>query len=143
MKKVFLLIIILISFSCSDNTLVNNCFSNLSFDELVDLSNPEFNAILTPGNHVITNEGGRNILIIHRGTTPKYKAFDLQCPERNCNSPMTFDGLFLKCSCDDVRYNSLSGCPVNNEGQCKNDNTCFALEYTVREISQTSLQITR
>ncbi|MDE0536144.1 hypothetical protein [Tenacibaculum sp. L6] len=142
MKKFFYLLFVIICLSCSENTNINNCFGNFSFIESFDLNNPEFISILTPGNHVITSRSGRNLLIINRGGTPKYHAFDLQCPEKDCSSPMTFDGLKLNCVCGDHHYSSYSGFPVDKEGT-QIDGDCNALMYFTTPLSGNRLRISR
>ncbi|TYP97896.1 hypothetical protein C7447_10362 [Tenacibaculum adriaticum] len=121
--------------NCGSETVVNNCFLGISINETINLSNPEFIDLQVPGSHATTVLQGRNIIIIRR-TSSEYKVFDLQCPEGECSSPMTFDGLKLICSCDQKEYNSLNGSPIDGEG-------CFALEYNVLHTSSSTLQITR
>lgn len=135
MKKTLFLLLSILFISCSNNQVIGNCFLGISLNQTVNLSNPQFINIQVPGGHSIASIGGRNVLIIRR-TSSAFKAFDLQCPEKDCSSPMTFDGLKLICSCSKKEYNSLNGSPINGEG-------CFALEYNVRQISNTALQISR
>lgn len=122
-------------FSCGNETVQNNCFRGVTLNETVNLNTPEFIDLQVPGSNTITRLGGRNIIII-RPTSSQYKVFDLQCPEMDCNTPMIFDGLKLKCSCNQKEYNSLNGSPINGKG-------CFALEYNVLQTSSSTLQITR
>ena len=135
MKKLIFSFAFLIFLSCGSDSVVNNCFPGITLNETVNLSNPEFINIQVPGGSTITTLQGRRVIIIRR-TTSEYKAFDLQCPEGGCSSEMTFDGLKLKCSCDNKEYNSLNGSPIDGNG-------CFALEYIVRKTSTTTLQISR
>ncbi len=135
MKKIILLLFFCALLSCSNNDDISNCFRGVTLNETINLSNPQFINIQVPGGHTTANIGGRNIIIIRR-TNTSFKAYDLQCPEGGCNSPMTFDGLKLVCSCDDKEYNSLNGSPIDGEG-------CFALEYNVLQINSNALQISR
>ncbi len=121
-------------FSCEDYTRLNTCFQNTISPISLDLNNPQLNRVLTPTGYVEVN-GGLQGLILYNGATLGYKAFDRNCPNFDCNTPMSFDGLFLKCSCDSNKYSILTG-----EPNADNNSTCFAREYTVT-ISGTSLRI--
>ncbi|WP_299673861.1 Rieske 2Fe-2S domain-containing protein [uncultured Tenacibaculum sp.] len=135
MKKIIIILFAVLLYNCTDTDDNNNCFLGVVLNETINLSNPQFINIQVPGGHTIANIGGRNLIII-RNNTSSFKVFDLQCPERNCTSPMTFDGLKLICSCSGKEYNSLNGSPIDGEG-------CFALEYNVIQVSNTALQISR
>lgn len=135
MKKFIVILFSIFLFNCTDSLNNNSCFLGVVVNETVNLSNPQFINIQVPGGHTIANIGGRNLIIIRRSNSD-FKAFDLQCPDGGCNTPMTFDGLKLICSCTNKEYNSLNGSPVNGEG-------CFALEYNVRLIGSGALQISR
>ncbi|CAL2056992.1 hypothetical protein [Tenacibaculum sp. 190524A05c] len=135
MKKILILFIGLLMFNCSDSTNINNCFFGITLNETINLSNPQFIDIQVPGGSTIVNLGGRRVLIIRR-TSTAFKAYDMECPERDCNSFMTFDGLKMICPCTQKEYNSLNGSPIDGNG-------CFALEYNVQQISSTALQISR
>jgi nitrite reductase/ring-hydroxylating ferredoxin subunit len=135
MKKVFLIICCLTIFSCGSERVINDCFPGISVNETINLSNPEFIDLQVPNGYTKTNISGRNVLII-RGNS-SFKAFDLQCPEKDCTTPMDFDGLIIECVCSGQQYNYLQGGkPQDGEG-------CFALEYNVTQTSSSSLQITR
>ena len=143
MKIFYLSLLFLLFFSCTNDSIVNNCFQNFTFSDVIDLDNAEFVDLQVPGTNVIFSRTGRNILIIRR-TTTSFKAFDLECPERSCTTSMTFDGLKLKCSCHNKEYSTLSGgCSVNSNGECLNDNSCNAMEYVITSIGNNALQITR
>ena len=135
MKNLAVLAILLVLLSCSDRPIINNCFEGITINATVNLSNPEFVDLQVPNGYTETNLSGRRILLI-RGNS-RYRAFDLQCPERDCNTPMQFDGLLLDCSCSGKQYNYLQGgVPQDGEG-------CSALEYTVSQTGSDRLQITR
>lgn len=135
MKKIIVLLLTVLLYNCTDNNIQNNCFVNVSLNQTINLSNPEFINIQVPGGHTITNISGRRVVIIRR-TSSAYKAFDLECPEKDCTTPMSFDGLKLICACSKKEYNSLNGSPINGEG-------CLALEYNVLLINSSTLQISR
>lgn len=136
MKKVFLFVIILISFSCSDNIPVNNCFNGVNMNTIIDLTLPEFQGLLVPDGNSQNVIQGRNVYIFRLGATG-YRAFDQQCPERNCNSLMTLEGVEIVCPCDGKKYNYLTdGIPLDGEG-------CNALMYLVTKINSSQLRISR
>ena len=133
MKKIFVLSLIFLFTNCLDRSIVNDCFNTINVSGIVNLSNPEFIDLQVPGGYATTSIDGRAILIINSSTSG-YKAFDLACPEGDCNSYMTFDGLKLICPCSEKEYNSLNGSPIDGEG-------CFAFEYNVLQGSNATIQI--
>ncbi len=136
MRKIFYLFILAIMLSCTDNTPINNCFNGINMNAIIDLTLPEFQGLLVPSGSSQNTIQGRNVYLFRTGNTG-YKAFDRQCPEATCNSLMTFDGIQIKCPCDDKKYNYLAnGAPIDNEG-------CSALMYLVTKISSSQLRISR
>lgn len=133
-KKSLIFFCALLFFNCGNETVINNCFPNITINGVINLNNPEFINLQTPAGYTITNVQSRAIIIING--TSKFKAYDLSCPEKDCTTAMTFDGLKLKCVCSDKEYNSLNGSPIDAEG-------CFALEYNVTQTSSSTLQISR
>ena len=145
MKKIIYLFSFLITLSCSDNSFINDCFPGVIMNTSIDSSLPEFNTrnenLLIPENNLLVQGGkseniiaGRNILILRVGSSG-YRAFDLQCPEGSCNSPMSFDGVIIKCPCDGKEYNYLQG------GAPKDGKGCAALQYIVTNIGGSILRI--
>lgn len=134
MRKILYLLVFIVISSCGSEIVQNTCFSGVRLNEVINLNNPEFINLQVPNGSAITSIGGRTVLVIRRNS--HYQAFDLQCPQKNCGSPMTYDGLKLKCACDNKEYNSLNGSPLDGEG-------CFVLEYNVLQINSASLQISR
>ncbi len=132
----------LLLFNCSDNNSLNACFSEVIFNETINLSNPQFINIQVPGGYTVAKIARRNILLLRRDAST-FKAFDLQCPEKDCLSPMDFDGLKLVCLCNSNEYSSLNGCPIDENGECIRGDSCFALEYTVSQIRNSTIQIRR
>ncbi len=133
MFKKILIVGLIVVFSCKNEQNIQNCFSGIKFNELIYLNNPEFLKLTVPGGNVISSLSGRVVLIIRKSSS--YKAFDLQCPEKDCDEPMIFDGLKLICSCSKKEYNSLNGSPIDGKG-------CFALEYNT-QINGNTLIISR
>ncbi len=135
MKKLFYLFTLILIISCSDNVPVNNCFNGINMNTIIDLTLPEFQGLLIPNGESKNTIQGRNVYIFKTGSS--FKAFDRQCPERKCNSLMTFNGVEIICPCDNKKYSFLSdGAPVNGEG-------CHALMYLVTQISSSRLRISR
>ena len=124
-KKSILLIFALTLIYCEDNVRTNICFQNILPPISLDLNNPQLNRLLTPTGFVEVN-GGLQGIILYNGATLGYKAFDRKCPKFDCNTPMSFDGLKLKCSCDNREFSILTGEPLNQEADA-----CFAREYNV------------
>jgi nitrite reductase/ring-hydroxylating ferredoxin subunit len=136
MRKILFLFSFVIALSCSDNTPINDCFRALEMNTVLDLTLPEFQGLLVPSGSSQNIIQGRNVYIFRTGNNG-YKAFDRQCPESTCNALMTFDGIHIKCSCDDKKYNYLAnGAPIDNLG-------CSALMYLVTQISSSQLRLSR
>ena len=127
MKKYLFLFVLIIIVSCTDNTRLNSCFQNSISSFTIDLNNPELIGLLTPTGYSEIN-GGMQGIILYNGATLGFKAFDRKCPNFDCSVPMSFDGLRLKCSCDESEYSILTGQPLS-EGK----GNCFAREYTISE----------
>ncbi|WP_408036474.1 hypothetical protein [Tenacibaculum aestuarii] len=109
-------------------------------DVIIDITSPEFNVepynLLVPGGHSINYIAGRDILILNLNNND-FRVFDLQCPERDCSSPMTYDGLFIVCQCDGKLYNRIhGGAPEDGKG-------CSALMYFATPLSGNRLRISR
>ena len=135
MKKIFCFFSLIILLSCSDNIPVNNCFRGVDMNTTINTRLSEFDGLLVPNGSSQNIIQGRNVYIFRTGNS--YKAFDQQCPERNCNSLMTFNGVQIICPCDDKKYSYLSdGAPIDNEG-------CAALMYFVTKLNSSQLRITR
>lgn len=132
MKKIFILFSFLLFINCSDNTIENDCFNNINISGTISLSLPQFINLRVPGGYASANISGRSIIIINRSS--RFQAFDLTCPEGDCTSNMTFDGLKLICPCSEKEYNSLNGSPIDGNG-------CPVLEYDVLQTSSSTLQI--
>ncbi|MHB1148559.1 MAG: hypothetical protein ACYC01_13315 [Lutibacter sp.] len=136
MRKLFLLLVLAIFYSCEKNEL-NDCFGKIIFSAELYLNNPEFFELENGRGWVITSKKGRNLLILKSGISPTYKAFDLECPNNDCTTPMIFDGsLKMKCSCDQSEYSIYDGAPQNNGANCS------AYEYNARLSNTSTLIIT-
>lgn len=136
MKKIIFVFSCILLLNCSSNTIVSECFKGIQVDEIINFQLPEYQNLLVDGGRVSSFIDGRNIQII-RNSSSNYLAFDLECPEQDCNSPMTFDSISITCPCSNKKYNYLQGgAPVDGNG-------CAALIYLVEPISSTSIRITR
>ena len=135
LKKITVLFLVFSMFSCEDNTRINSCFQNTIAPVSLDLNNPQLNGLLTP-NGFAEVPGGLQGLILYNGATLGFKAFDRKCPNFDCNTPMSFDGFRLKCSCDNSEYSILTGEPLPQGTEA-----CFAREYSITQ-NGSSLRIT-
>ncbi|OCK44130.1 hypothetical protein BA195_05435 [Tenacibaculum soleae] len=144
MKKLIAIFCFITTLSCSDNTNINNCFRGVNITTIIDSSLSEHNIspynLLVPGGYSISFIEGRKILISNLGNN-NYRAFDLQCPSKDCTSPMDFNGLKLICSCGGEQYSSLSGCLINDKGECVGSSSCSALMYFVTYLGNSKLRI--
>ena len=126
-KKTLLLCSFITILSCVEDNLPSYCLRPLDISISKSLDNPDFNKILTIGSVEISG-GYKGILLINKGLD-RYLAFDRMCPNNDCNSPMTFDGLVLECSCDESRYSvDLGGTPQTEGFECP------AIEYKAEKI---------
>ncbi|PCI31683.1 MAG: hypothetical protein COB60_10970 [Flavobacteriaceae bacterium] len=127
-RILFYLFFIFVFTSCEKNT-TNDVLPEIDVDTSIDLNLPSYLDLNTPTGwaiHTSNKVGVNGILIINTGTTPTYKAFDLACPNFDCDKRLTFEGgLTLTCACDKEKYSILSGAP-QTEGY-----KYFAREYRV------------
>ena len=136
MRKLFLLFLIILHFSCEKNE-VNDILPNVPVNIIINLDLPQFIKLKTPPNWEYAKGGINGILIQSTGLTPAYKAYDRSCPNNDCTSEMVFDGsLKMKCPCDNSEYSIIDGSPQTA------GNSHFAREYRVTEINPSTLNIT-
>ncbi|MBL4746129.1 MAG: hypothetical protein JKY08_07150 [Flavobacteriaceae bacterium] len=129
MKRIlFLLSVILTLSSCEQNT-TNDVLPEVDVTTTIDLHLPSYLDLNTPSGwavHLSNSVGVNGILILNTGGTPTYKAFDLACPNFDCEKKLEFDGgLTLTCACDGEKYSILSGAPQTKGYKY------FAREYRV------------
>lgn len=134
MKKLIVFLVFLIFCACTNAPFQNQCLPNILVDEIINLNLPEFIDLNVTNGSATTTLGNRRIVIINRGST--FKAFDLECPEQHCASPMSYDGLKLICTCNQEEYNPLSGGAPLTEGI-----ECFAKEYFTQTINSNTIRI--
>lgn len=133
MRKILLLSLFTLFYSCSNNPVENACFANIIVDETINLNLPEFIDLQVPGGWAYANGGVKGIIVYNQGT--QFKAFDRLCPEQNpsssCSQMIVDDNLRMVCPCDDSEFNILNGAPLT-EGI-----GCFANEYLVQKNGST------
>jgi nitrite reductase/ring-hydroxylating ferredoxin subunit len=136
MRKLFLLLVLLISFSCEKND-TNDVLPNVYVDETINLNLPKYIDLQTPSGWAYINGGNKGILVQNTGIgNPPYKAFDRACPNNDCGSAMTFDGsLRMKCPCDNSEYSIINGLPQTA------GNAYSAREYKVVVVNSSTLNI--
>ena len=140
MQKLFLLLILIIFFSCEKND--NDDFlPTTTVDITINLNLPQYQNLLIPTGWVYIEQGStiglQGLLVQNTGLTPKYKAFERACPNNDCASPMIYDGsLKMKCSCDQSEYSIIDGSPQTS------GNSKSAREYRVLVLSSTTIKIT-
>lgn len=138
MRKLLLICSLISLFSCEKNDTID-LLPNVPVDVIVNLNLPQYIELQIPGTWDDSTVGGiRGIFIQNTGVgNPPYKAFELACPNNDCNAPMVFDGsLKFKCPCDNSEYNVIDGSPLTA------GNSQFAREYKVIVINSTTLNIT-
>ncbi|MDO9275911.1 MAG: hypothetical protein Q7T92_10225 [Lutibacter sp.] len=137
MRKLFLLLLLAVFFSCEKND-TNDVLPDVFVNETINLNLPQYINLQTPSGWAYTSGGIKGIVLQNTGIgNPPYKAFDRACPNNDCAAPMTFDGsLKLKCSCDNSEYSIIDGSPQTA------GNSHFAREYRVNVLSGSTLNIT-
>lgn len=138
MKKIFIVTVILFLFSCDDPK-YNDLLPEKAVDVTINLNIPQYINLQTPGGWAETPIGG---LYGHKGifiyrSNSRYYAYERACPHKDVNQcePMTFDGSYLICPCDDSKFNFLNG-------GGSTDVSYRAREYHVQEINSATLRIT-
>ncbi|WP_196895204.1 Rieske (2Fe-2S) protein [Aureivirga marina] len=114
MKNIFIVLIFSFLFiSCEENETNDNLPAqtvNLS----LNLRNPEFISLRTPGG-IGYAQGGFQGLIIYNVNGRTFKVFERACPHLNPNTcgGMTVKGSTrLECPCDNAEFNILNGSPL-------------------------------
>ena len=87
MKKIIILLSLFLFINCGDDTIENDCFSNVSASGTINLGLPQFINLQVPLGFATANLSNRSILIINRSS--RFQAFDLACPEDDCSSENT------------------------------------------------------
>ncbi|QXP66527.1 Rieske 2Fe-2S domain-containing protein [Polaribacter sp. AHE13PA] len=135
-KKIVLFCCSMIVLSCSDNTQINDCFLDVNVSEVLNTRLPSYQLLTINGTSNTYSIGGRQIHII-RNNASDFIAFDLECPDRNCNAPLDIitNAPIITCTCHDRNYNYLQG------GKLIGEEGCGMLMYTVNLIGSDGVQI--
>ncbi len=138
MKKIAIIFLLFLSFSCSDNNIdPNNILPNIPVNQSLFLNNPEFIDLQVVGGWAYA-QGGISGLVIYHYSINNYIAFDRAAPHINpkpCSQMIVKNGINLFTPCDDSVFNLLNGAPLT-------DGISFsAKQYRVVVIGDT-LQIT-
>lgn len=138
MKNIFFVFVLFFLFSCDDNQ-YNDLLPEKNVSVDINLSLPLYINLQTPGGWANTpsevNYGFKGIFIYRSNS--RYYAYERACPHKDLNAcdPMTFDGTFLICPCDDTKFNFLNG-------GGSSDTSYRAREYHVQVINSATLRIT-
>jgi len=124
MLKIYCVCLLSLLMSCTDTFQENTCFQNFLTPINLDLNNPQLNNVLVPAGYVFIN-GGISQILLYNENGSSFKAFDTRCPNNDCATQMTFNGLTLKCPCDESEYSRLDG------SLQRGNSACPAREYTV------------
>ena len=118
MKYLLLICTVLVVFACGSDDNGNNPNNNnpnvnqppVNFS--INLTLPEYNVLLFPGNSVTFNGQGVRGVVVYNVNNTLYTAFDLTDPNHapnNC-SKMTVEGIIATCQCnDDNSYDIVTG----------------------------------
>lgn len=111
-KRVLLIYLSVLFFSCSDNGPVNNnpFLQNVSFSVDINMNLPLYSNLLYPSNAVyFAGRGVKGLIIFNTGSG--YNAFDAACPNQTPTacSTLTINGIEAVCPCDNKSYNLFSG----------------------------------
>lgn len=141
MKKAFsILILIIVSFSCSKDSIRNNnpYLPTYRFtSSTINLTLPLYSTLQFPGNAIEYTEVGvgilNKVLIINTGSG--FLAFDAACPNQSLTScsEMELVGIKAECPCDGAQYSLYSGQAPDKEYPM--------LQYRVEIISQTAIRV--
>ncbi|WP_417942605.1 hypothetical protein [Flavobacterium sp. RS13.1] len=114
MKNIyFLIVVISIFFSCSDNSISNKNpnIPDYPVDLFLNTNLPAYNKLLYPSNPIYeASQGAKGVIVMMTGPGT-YIAFDAACPNQTLNSctAMKIDGINAVCSCDKSSYSLFTG----------------------------------
>ena len=113
-RTIRLLFIGILVLSCSNDEGSGNPFINeIGFTFDINLNLPLYSPLTNIGNAVYVGNAGvgvRGVFVINTGFD-LFRAFEASCPNHSPNSCSTMqsDGQVATCSCEDYRYNLLTG----------------------------------
>jgi nitrite reductase/ring-hydroxylating ferredoxin subunit len=124
--------------SCDDPK-PNDLLPDREVNVVVDLGLPIYQNLLVPGGFAYTpttvEYGFKGIIVINKNSN--YIAYERACPHLSIDecTAMTYDGLYLKCTCDNTLFNPLTGgTSSTSEFQAR--------EYHVQNLGGNQLRIT-
>lgn len=115
MKRLFLLVILMIIFSCDKRTVVNNnpYLQNVSFSKEINTALPSYNSLQFASNPVLITDPGVGVqgIIVMKAGENEYRAWEAACPNQypNSCSRMSINGINAKCACDNFQYSLFTG----------------------------------
>lgn len=117
---IYVSIVIFLLFNCEKTEEKNRCFSNFLNPITLSLNSAEANNLLVPNGHTFINGGIRGIIVFNSGKkgNNQYKAYDLECPNRDCKQPMEYSFPVLKCKCDNSKFSVLDGSLQSGKANC-------------------------
>ncbi|WP_460189353.1 Rieske (2Fe-2S) protein [Urechidicola sp. KH5] len=133
MKKNLLIFCAISLFSCDNDDSFQNC--DIINNVTVNLVNPQFSNLLTPGGWAYSAGGPYGIILYNAGTS--YKAFSRECPiNNNCTQQMIVENdIKMVCPCDDSEFSILDGTP-QTEGV-----TVAVCEFRVTQVNNNILDV--
>lgn len=135
-----MLVTVSFAFTACSNPEPNDILPDKDVNVVIDLGLPLYQNLQVPTGWAFTPNtseyGISGILIYNRNGT--YVAYDRACPHYAPNdcTPMTFDGLYLKCTCDNTTFNILNGGTSNSPNVPQQ-----AREYHVEILNANTLRI--
>lgn len=142
MKKILILSLGILLFSCSRNDNINNCnfLLNVSVNDLIiDLNLPVYSQLQFTGNSREIDGPGNGRIIVARTGSDNLRAWDGADPNHPLSSCslLTPDGLTATCGCEDGnQYELLSGQSLG-----ENQQPCTLLPYRVEFIGNNRYRI--
>ncbi len=134
-------ILLFLGFLSCENPAPNDILPDTQVNVTIDLNLPSYSGLMIPNTWAYTptssGYGIKGILIYNKGGN--YIAYERACPHLDVSActAMTFDGLLLKCTCDNSVFNIFSGGVSQTAGV-----DYSAREYHVQVISASILRIT-
>jgi len=138
-KKIVVLLILSLTFSCSDtNDDPNNILPNFPVNQTIFLNNPEFINLQVVGGWAYSQGGISGIIIYHSGIN-SYTAWERSAPHltpQTCSKMTVKNSIIMVCSCDGSEFQILDGAPMTD------GINIAARQYRTVLIGGNTLQIT-
>jgi nitrite reductase/ring-hydroxylating ferredoxin subunit len=134
-KTILLIFLFLINCESDDQ---NTILPKVPVNVTVNLTLPQFNKLLTPGNWAYV-DGGIKGIIIYNVNNNTYRAYERSCPHlppSDCTRMNVEQSFKMKCPCDSSEFSILDGTPITPNINSR------ALEYRITIINTSTLKIT-